>query len=284
MGTEVSAQNPNPATVPTGEAETSGKAVGSLVTGIVGFLLFPASIAAVVLGRMSRSEIRKSAGRLKGSGLALAGLILGYAGLALIPVAIVLIIAAIAIPNLLRARIAANESSAVSVIRTIYTAERSYQYSFPSVGYACALSSLGGDEQSPASAEHAHIVDGTIAAGRRNGYRFEIQNCTSSDGVTQKYQVVAYPETHNQTGLRAYCSDESGLYGTIRRDQWMTVSPSAKLSSEILQLGSQQAYHVVRSNDSGQLVVIIDHGQGEEIVFVEQFGELMFFRILVARD
>ena len=54
----------------------------------------------------------------------------------LIVVAIILIIAAIAIPNLLRARIAANESSAVSSVRTINTAEVSYQSAYPTVGYA----------------------------------------------------------------------------------------------------------------------------------------------------
>jgi type IV pilus assembly protein PilA len=183
--------------------------VGSLITGLLGLLVFPASIAAVVLGHMSRSEIRKSAGRLKGSGMALAGLILGYSGLSLIPIAIILIIAAIAIPNLLRARIAANEAAAASVIRTINGAELSYRHSFPSVGYTCSLASLGGDEHSPTSAEHAHFVDGVIAAGRKNGYRFEIQNCTASDGVTQTYQVVAYPEAHNKTGVRAFCSDQS---------------------------------------------------------------------------
>src|ERR1700693_3674160 len=61
----------------------------------------------------------------------------------LIVVAIILIIAAIAIPNLLRARIAANESSAVSSIRTINTAEISYQSAYPTVGYAATLSTLG---------------------------------------------------------------------------------------------------------------------------------------------
>ncbi len=61
----------------------------------------------------------------------------------LIVVAIILIIAAIAIPNLLRARIAANESSAVSAIRTINTAEVSYQSAFPTVGYSTNLGSLG---------------------------------------------------------------------------------------------------------------------------------------------
>ena len=61
----------------------------------------------------------------------------------LIVVAIILIIAAIAIPNLLRARIAANESSAVSAIRTINTAEVSYQTAYPTVGYSTNLDQLG---------------------------------------------------------------------------------------------------------------------------------------------
>ena len=57
----------------------------------------------------------------------------------LIVVAIILIIAAIAIPNLLRARIAANESSAAAAIRTISTAQLTYQTSYPSVGYATSM-------------------------------------------------------------------------------------------------------------------------------------------------
>jgi type IV pilus assembly protein PilA len=57
----------------------------------------------------------------------------------LIVVAIILIIAAIAIPNLLRARIAANESSAVSSVRTINTAEITFQASYPTLGYASTL-------------------------------------------------------------------------------------------------------------------------------------------------
>ena len=62
----------------------------------------------------------------------------------LIVVAIILIIAAIAIPNLMRARIAANESSAVASIRTINTAEVSYSTAYPSSGFAAALANLGG--------------------------------------------------------------------------------------------------------------------------------------------
>jgi len=62
----------------------------------------------------------------------------------LIVVSIILIIAAIAIPNLLRARMAANESSAVASIRTINTAEVTYNTAYPTVGYAPALVNLGG--------------------------------------------------------------------------------------------------------------------------------------------
>src|SRR5258708_6362861 len=81
--------------------QTSGMAIGSLVCGLFPFLILP-SIAAVILGHIALSQIKRSAGRLKGSGMAIAGLVLGYGSVAFIP--IILIIAAIAIPNLLRAR------------------------------------------------------------------------------------------------------------------------------------------------------------------------------------
>src|SRR6476660_3571334 len=62
----------------------------------------------------------------------------------LIVVAIILIIAAIAIPNLLRARMAANEASAVASVRTVNTAEVTYNSTYPTVGFAANLVSLGG--------------------------------------------------------------------------------------------------------------------------------------------
>jgi Domain of unknown function (DUF4190) len=77
-------------------SETSGLAIGSLICGIL-FFLFPSAIAAIVMGHISRSEIRRAAGRKTGAGMALAGLVLGYVG---ISVAIVLFLTAIAIPNL----------------------------------------------------------------------------------------------------------------------------------------------------------------------------------------
>ena len=70
----------------------------------------------------------------------------------LIVVAIILIIAAIAIPNLLRARISANESSAVGSVRTINTSEISYNTSFPNVGFSATLANLGDGGACPAGA------------------------------------------------------------------------------------------------------------------------------------
>src|SRR5258708_5307450 len=111
--------------------QTSGKAIVSLICGLF-FFFFPISIVAVVFGHLSLSEIRKSAGRLKGDGLAIAGLVLGYAGFAVFPI---LIIAAIVIPNVLRARISANEAWAVSSVRTVISAEGAYATDHPSKDY-----------------------------------------------------------------------------------------------------------------------------------------------------
>jgi type IV pilus assembly protein PilA len=187
-------------------AETSGKAIVSLVCGLF-FFAFPLSILAIIFGHLSLSEIRKSAGRLKGEGVAIAGLVLGYLGVAGIPV--ILIIAAIAIPNFLRARMAANESSAVASVRTLAAAEVGYSSSHPDAGYTCLLSDLAG----------AGLIDASLATGQKNGYAFELSSCSASAeaGANVKYRVVAYPLTRNQTGTRAFCSDESGVLKTDDR-------------------------------------------------------------------
>src|SRR5215467_10503527 len=98
----------------------------------------------------------------------------------LIVVAIILIIAAIAIPNLLRARMAANESSAVSSLRTIDTGEITYQSTYPTIGYAATLVNLGGPLGAacvPASTS-ACLIDavlannGNPAGSGKSGYSF----------------------------------------------------------------------------------------------------------------
>jgi prepilin-type N-terminal cleavage/methylation domain-containing protein len=130
----------------------------------------------------------------------------------LIVVAIILIIAAIAIPNLLRARIAANESSAVSSLRTINTAEISYQTAYPSNGYSADLASLGGTAGScTPSSSSACLIDSTLSTGAKSGYNFAAVGGTPVNSANSTYTTGAAPNTYNQTGVRQFCSIEDGV-------------------------------------------------------------------------
>jgi type IV pilus assembly protein PilA len=122
----------------------------------------------------------------------------------LIVVAIILIIAAIAIPNLLRARIAANESSAVASIRTINTAEISYNSTFPTVGFASTLSALSGTSCAPPSSTGACLIDTQLSSGTKSGYSFALSNVTGTPASS--YTAIGTPLTPNQTGVRYFCS------------------------------------------------------------------------------
>ena len=137
----------------------------------------------------------------------------------LIVVAIILIIAAIAIPNLLRARMAANESSAVASIRTINTAEVTYNSTYPTTGFSGALLALGGPLGAacvPAVANACLIDsvlanDGNPAGSGKSGYLFTTGAGTVAGGVNVGYTVVTVPITINQTGIRAFCAEEDGV-------------------------------------------------------------------------
>jgi type IV pilus assembly protein PilA len=127
----------------------------------------------------------------------------------LIVVAIILIIAAIAIPNLLRARMAANESSAVSSLRTINTAEITYMSSYPTVGYATALTNLGGLSPCVPSQENSCLIDSVLAAGNKSGYSFTAAGTGGTPATS--YFAAGTPVTPNQTGVRSFCSFEDAV-------------------------------------------------------------------------
>jgi type IV pilus assembly protein PilA len=133
----------------------------------------------------------------------------------LIVVAIILIIAAIAIPNLLRARMAANESSAASSIRTINTAQVTYQSTYPTTGYAATLLALGGPLGAacvPAIAS-ACLIDAVLAnngqpAGTgKSGFNFT----GASANAGSSYYAAGQPITLGQTGNRTFCSFEDAV-------------------------------------------------------------------------
>jgi len=137
----------------------------------------------------------------------------------LIVVAIILIIAAIAIPNLLRARMAANESSAASSIRTVTTGQISYQSAYPTVGYAPALVNLGGPLSAACvpSSTTACVIDsvlannGNPANSGKSGYSFTSGAGTTSGAVNTGYTIKGVPLSVNQTGVRAFCAEEDAL-------------------------------------------------------------------------
>ena len=133
----------------------------------------------------------------------------------LIVVAIILIIAAIAIPGLLRARISANESSAVGSIRIINSAEISYAAAYPDQGFATTLSYLGGPVGANCvpSTSSGCFIDSALSSGTKSGYVYTLQIGSSPavGGINPSYSIVVTPQTNNITGIRSFCSFEDGV-------------------------------------------------------------------------
>jgi type IV pilus assembly protein PilA len=191
------------------DAKTSGKAVASLILSFFSLFFIPGVIA-VVLGHIAYSEIKKSAGRLKGQGVAIAGLILGYLGIAAIP--FLLIIAAIAIPNLLKARTAANEAAAVGNLRTLNTALVTYATEY-SKGFAPDVTSLGLPPAGVQPDAHAAgLIDDVLVTGRKSGYDFTY-TVTEKDenGTLTGYTITADPVVPGSTGQRHFFTDQTGV-------------------------------------------------------------------------
>src|SRR5258706_6935504 len=122
----------------------------------------------------------------------------------LVVVSIILIVAGIAIPNLLQARLAANEASAVSSIRTINTAEISYISNYPTVGYAPTLASLGGTNCNPGDETSACLIDSLLSSGTKQGYTFTSTGIVAAPAAS--YLAVASPVAGS--GNRSFCSTE----------------------------------------------------------------------------
>ena len=128
----------------------------------------------------------------------------------LIVVAIILIIAAIAIPNLLRSRMAANEASAVGSVRTINTSAVTYSSTYPNQGFPTSLAAMSGPAAAcAASSTQACLLDAVLAAGTKSGYVFTWAGDGNIPSVG--YTVNANPVTLNTTGVRGFYSDQSGV-------------------------------------------------------------------------
>ena len=130
----------------------------------------------------------------------------------LIVVAIILIIAAIAIPNLLRSRIAANQASAVGSLRTLNTAEVTYSSTY-NVGFTATMSYLAPPTTAGANptSTAAGLIDSVLAGGSKSGYAFAYSSGTpDSAGRINEYQFTGSPIT-SSTGTNFYFTDQSGV-------------------------------------------------------------------------
>ena len=132
----------------------------------------------------------------------------------LIVVAIILIIAAIAIPNLLRSKMAANEASAVGSLRSINTAEVAYNTAYPNAGYSADLASLGGAAPcTVALTTAACLIDNTLStaitpATGKSGYYFLY---VPSAAPATTYVNTGLPTAPGTTGQRGFFTDQTGV-------------------------------------------------------------------------
>jgi type IV pilus assembly protein PilA len=143
----------------------------------------------------------------------------------LIVVAIILIIAAIAIPNLLKAKMAANEASAAAAIRTINTAQVSYTTLFPQIGFSATLAALGGPAAACApptlsTAAQACLIDELLSGFAappfvKSGYTFAMGPGAAVGPPLASYAVTATPLSPGTSGQNMFCSDQTGV---VRHD------------------------------------------------------------------
>ncbi len=126
----------------------------------------------------------------------------------LIVVAIILIIAAIAIPNLLKSKMAANESSAVGSLRTINTGEVTFASSCPAIGFSATLLDL--NNGSPCASGNG-IIDNVLATGTKSGYTFRYTPATNGATTNTSYVANATAQTLGVTGQRMFCTDQTGV-------------------------------------------------------------------------
>jgi hypothetical protein len=188
--------------------KTSGKAIASLVCGCL-FFLFPVPIVAIVLGHVALSEIRRSAGRLKGEGLAVTGLVLGYASTALVGLFLILVL--ISIPKAMKlGNTVANDGNAIATLRTYNEKTSAYAKLCPDRGYPESTANLGPGN---GDCEHANLVSQALSSRtpQVSGYVFFYRGIRDRAGHTTRYTINADPYQFGRKGLRHFYTDESGV-------------------------------------------------------------------------
>lgn len=195
------------------EGKQKGMAIAALVLGIISFmtlgLIGLGAITGIIMACVAISRARREPQKYGGRGMAITGLVLCLTSLVMIvPVGI---FASIFIPNLIAARMAANEASAIASLRDIAVAESNYLSAYRKFG---TLEELGA----------SNLLDPTLATGEKNGYQFTI--VVESP---ETFEVNAVPTAYRSSGLRSFYVDES----TVIRAGNNFGGPSSKMDEPV---------------------------------------------------
>jgi type II secretory pathway pseudopilin PulG len=201
----------------------TGLAIASLVLGLLSFftcgLAGIGALTGLVLGIVALAKESRQPRTYGGRGMAIAGVILNAIGVLALPMA-----AAIAIPSLLRARVAANEAAAIADVQTLISAQ--VAYGSANGGYfdsrlECLVTPAGCIPGHAAGGPS--FLDPTLASARpRHGYRGQLTSGPAvqlpperagqvSPSSVQAFAYVVEPVKFGQTGVRAFCGDASGI-------------------------------------------------------------------------
>ena len=152
----------------------------------------------------------------------------------LIVVAIILIIAAIAIPNLLRSKMAASDSAAAETIRLLNTAQFTYSTNFPQIGYASTFTALGPNAAPPTCDSTGFcVIDSVIAAtpngpSPKGGYQYWLAPAApTAAGTIPDYAFTAEPQNLNTTGTNVYCTTSDAIIRSQRDAGLVPAAPGA---------------------------------------------------------
>jgi type II secretory pathway pseudopilin PulG len=206
-----------------GGGQRKGLAIASVVLGVLSLFTFAGLLiggtVGLILGIVALVKANGSPATHGGKGLAIAGIVISVLSFLVIPV--IGIIAAIAIPSLLRARTSANESMAIGDIRTVISGEAAYQSS--NAGQYDTLECLAAPSRCIPNypANGPTFIDSQLTQAEKTGYRRSFHPGPASDPAGRgtsyspssitAYAYVAEPIKVGQTGLRAFCGDDTGV-------------------------------------------------------------------------
>ena len=136
--------------------------------------------------------------------------------LAVCTIPVLLILMTLAVPAMQKVTIRAHETSVIQSLRVLNSAEAEYAPTYPEHGFACSLAALGGNAASGApTPEAAQIIGDDLVSGHKAGYTFVISDCAKktvdNHDTFVSYKITAVPDRPGQTGVRGYCTDESGV-------------------------------------------------------------------------